>query len=88
MMSEKCRVTESQSNMKISLDVIANEYTYEKMNEICDALRWRLQRITAAPSEKVLTRVNINGNMVYIVGHGDCLAPNAEWRPVIELDEV
>lgn len=72
--------------MKISLDVSASEYAYEKMKEICDALLWRKQYIQPAPSSKILTRVEINGYVHYIVGHGDCLAPNAEWRPIIELD--
>ena len=54
--------------------------------ELQDAFRWRVQREEPATLEKVLTRVEINGNMVYVVGHRDCLAPNAEWRPIIEIE--
>jgi hypothetical protein len=54
--------------------------------DILDALRWRTQRVEPAPSSKVLTRVEISGYVHYIVGHGDSLAPNAEWRPIIELE--
>jgi hypothetical protein len=68
--------------VKFLLDVSAHEYAHEKMIEICDVLRWRTQR----DEVKILSRVENNGYVYYIVGHGDCLAPNAEWRPIIELD--
>ena len=73
MTNEKCHVTESQNNV-------------ETMNEIHTVLRLRVQRDEPAPCEDVLQRVLMNKKFMYMVTFGHCLAPNAEWHPIIELD--